>query len=242
MSQGDSWINSPVGQRRGAALGAELAEARLHLAGDAPVLVAVLVPARAVVDRQPGEGRRQLGVLELERVAGDDPHPGPAAGGHRREGADVVLDDHVGLELVEDLDEPLVDVARAVEQRLPGRGDELPELLEGRLAEDGRRLADEVLPELARAPPRPRAAARAASAAPRSPSPRASRRTTPRSTKTTRWPRRRSTSPMPTQLLVGPNAPSGKKTIVFPRASSHPRESMSEQWTHLSIWATAVRR
>ena len=32
--------------------------------------------------------------------------------------------------------------------------------------------------------------------------------------KTTRWPRRRRTSPMPTQLLVGPNAPSGKKTIV----------------------------
>src|ERR1700744_1850655 len=33
-------------------------------------------------------------------------------------------------------------------------------------------------------------------------------------TNTTRWPRRRSTSPMPTQLLVGPKAPSGKNTIV----------------------------
>src|SRR4051794_15327618 len=33
-------------------------------------------------------------------------------------------------------------------------------------------------------------------------------------TKTTRWPRSRSTSPIPTQLLVGPKAPSGKKTIV----------------------------
>ncbi len=32
--------------------------------------------------------------------------------------------------------------------------------------------------------------------------------------KTTRAPRRRSTSPMPTQLFVGPKAPSGKKTIV----------------------------
>src|SRR4051794_13221809 len=31
---------------------------------------------------------------------------------------------------------------------------------------------------------------------------------------TTRCPRRRRTSPMPTQLLVGPNAPSGKKTTV----------------------------
>ena len=32
--------------------------------------------------------------------------------------------------------------------------------------------------------------------------------------KTTRWPRSRSTLPIPTQLLVGPNAPSGKNTIV----------------------------
>jgi hypothetical protein len=32
--------------------------------------------------------------------------------------------------------------------------------------------------------------------------------------KTTRWPRRRRTSPIPTQLFVGPKAPSGKKTIV----------------------------
>ena len=32
----------------------------------------------------------------------------------------------------------------------------------------------------------------------------------------TRWPPRRSTSPMPTQLLVGPKAPSGKKTTVLP--------------------------
>ena len=34
-------------------------------------------------------------------------------------------------------------------------------------------------------------------------------------TNTTRWPRRRRTSPIPTQLFVGPYAPSGKKTIVF---------------------------
>ena len=32
--------------------------------------------------------------------------------------------------------------------------------------------------------------------------------------KTTRWPRARSTWPMPTQLFVGPKAPSGKKTMV----------------------------
>ncbi len=35
-------------------------------------------------------------------------------------------------------------------------------------------------------------------------------------TKMTRCPARRSTSPMPTQLFVGPKAPSGKKTTVFP--------------------------
>ncbi len=34
------------------------------------------------------------------------------------------------------------------------------------------------------------------------------------STKTTRWPRSTSTSPIPTQLFVGPKALSGKKTIV----------------------------
>jgi hypothetical protein len=36
--------------------------------------------------------------------------------------------------------------------------------------------------------------------------------------KTTRCPRRSRTSPMPTQLFVGPKAPSGKKTIVRVRA------------------------
>ena len=63
---------------------------------------------------------------------------------------DVVLDDHVGLDLVEDLAQPVVDVARAVAERTPGRLDELGELLDGGLAEDRRRLADEVLPELPR--------------------------------------------------------------------------------------------
>jgi hypothetical protein len=41
-------------------------------------------------------------------------------------------------------------------------------------------------------------------------------------TKTTRWPRRRRTSPIPTQLLVGPYAPSGKKTMVFGARSVGP--------------------
>ena len=38
--------------------------------------------------------------------------------------------------------------------------------------------------------------------------------------KITRCPRRRRMSPMPTQLLVGPKAPSGKNTIVRPSATS----------------------
>src|SRR5437588_2630450 len=39
--------------------------------------------------------------------------------------------------------------------------------------------------------------------------------------KTTRCPRRRRTSPIPTQLLVGPNAPSGKKTMVATRGCNY---------------------
>src|ERR671918_208718 len=73
---------------------------------------------------------------------------GPPNGGGR--GGDVVLDDHVGAELVEDLAQAVVHVAGALEQRLPGRNDELGELLEGGLAEHRCGLADEVLPELAR--------------------------------------------------------------------------------------------
>ena len=38
--------------------------------------------------------------------------------------------------------------------------------------------------------------------------------------KTTRCPRRRRTSPIPTQLLVGPKAPSGKNTTVAPLIAS----------------------
>jgi hypothetical protein len=45
-------------------------------------------------------------------------------------------------------------------------------------------------------------------------------------TKTTRWPLRLRTSPIPTQLLVGPNAPSGKKTTVLLWASAMVAEPM----------------
>ena len=60
----------------------------------------------------------------------------------------VVLADDVGLELADDLLEPRVHVARAVGQRAPGRLEELAQLLDRRLAERRRRVADEVLPEL----------------------------------------------------------------------------------------------
>jgi hypothetical protein len=60
----------------------------------------------------------------------------------RREAEDVVLHDRVRLDLVEDLAEPLVDVAGAVAECPPGRLDELGELLDRRLTEDRRRLSD----------------------------------------------------------------------------------------------------
>src|SRR5205085_1223173 len=58
-------------------------------------------------------------------------------------------DDDVGPDLVEDLLEPAVHVPRAVDERLPRRADEALELLDRRAAEDRRRVADEVRPELA---------------------------------------------------------------------------------------------
>ena len=139
-----------LGQRRGAALPAELVEACVQRTERPRVLVAVGVPPRAVGGRVAGEGRRHERVLDLGGVAGDDPNPGNARGRQRREGDHVVLDDHVGPELVDDLDQALVDVAGAVAERLEGRPDEALELLDRRLAEDGRGVADEVLPELAR--------------------------------------------------------------------------------------------
>src|SRR5207253_1506637 len=75
--------------------------------------------------------------------------PRPPRGGHGRKGDDIVLDDHVRTELVEDLGKPLVDVARAVHELLPDRQDQALELVDRGSPELRRRLADEVLPELA---------------------------------------------------------------------------------------------
>ncbi len=150
MSQSDSWMNSVVGQRRSAALRAERRELAVQVRDRSRVLGPELVPAGPVAGRIAGEDGRYVGIRHLERVAGDDPHPWPARVVDRREADDVVLDDHVGPHLVEDLAQTVVDVARAVAERPPRRLDELAELLDRRLPEDGRGIADEVLPELAR--------------------------------------------------------------------------------------------
>jgi hypothetical protein len=121
LSQGDSWISSSSGSG-GAPRSTQNSEKdRLQVADLPRVLRPERVPLAPVVERQTGEGRRQLGVLHLERVAGDDPHPRATARRDRREADDVVLDDDVRRQLVEDLRESIVDVRGAVHERLPGR-------------------------------------------------------------------------------------------------------------------------
>ena len=138
-----------LGQRGRAALHDERGELAVQIGGRSRVLVSKLVPARAVACRIARVDRWDVQVLYLERVAGDDACPRTSRGVDRGEADDVVLHDHVGLDLVEDLAQPVVHVSRAIAERTPGRLDELGELLDGGLAEDRRRLADEVLPELA---------------------------------------------------------------------------------------------
>ena len=137
-------------ERRRTALATELVKRRLQRAERAAVLLEIGRPVGAVGDRVARERRWHLRVLHLGRIAGDDPHPRHARGRQCREADDVVLDDRVGPHLVEDLDQALVDVAGAVAERLERRRDEALELLDRRLAKDGRGVADEVLPELAR--------------------------------------------------------------------------------------------
>ena len=139
-----------VRERRCTALDAEGGELLVQRGEDAGVLVPIRLPARRVGDRVARERRRQRGVLQLERVARDDPCPRAPGGGDRREADDVVLDHDVGLDLGQDLRQSVVDVARPVAERTERRLDELAQLVERRLAEDRCGLADEVLPELPR--------------------------------------------------------------------------------------------
>ena len=55
-------------------------------------------PLSLIRSWQPGINRRQRGIWQLQRVAGDDPHPGHAGGEHRRKGDDIVLDDDIRLD------------------------------------------------------------------------------------------------------------------------------------------------
>ena len=113
------------------------------------VLGPELAPIPRVLGRIAGEDRRHQLVLHLARVAGHDPRPRPAARGDGRERHHVVLDDRVGCQVVEDRGQTIVHVHRAVDQRLPRRLQERLELRDRRLTELRRRVADEVLPELA---------------------------------------------------------------------------------------------
>ena len=81
------------------------------------VLCAEPVPTARVVQRVSAEGRREVRVFHLERVAAHDPHPRRAVGEERRERVDVVFDDHVGLRAIEDRAQLRLAEHRAVHQR-----------------------------------------------------------------------------------------------------------------------------
>ena len=136
-------------QRRSAALDEGGGELCVQVGVRAEVRGSERVPARPVAGRVAGEDGRDRRVADLERVAGDDACPRPAARVDRREAYDVVLDDERRLQLVEDLAQALVGVDGAVAERAERWLDEGDELLDRRRPEERRRLTDEVLPELA---------------------------------------------------------------------------------------------
>ena len=197
----------------------------------------------------PENGGGSVGILALERVAGDDPNPRSSAGGDRRERAQTLSCTITsGASSSKISRQPVVDVASAVEQRLPGRGDEVGELLVGALAKHRRRVADEVLPELAGLLGLGRGGRQAHQPLLESLGlERAGERLLDHE-HAPRWPRRRSTSPIPTQLLVGPNAPSGKKTIVWAsrcemaRQLTHGRSGASEAMTQMVVGGFGAAR
>ena len=141
-------MNSPARKAGGTAFLEERRELTVEFCVYAQVLRAEFVPTGAIAGGVARENRRNLDVLHLEGVTGDDSRPWPAGVLDRRKADDVVLHDHVRVELVEDLTQAVVDVTCAVAERAPGRLDELRELLDSRLAEYGGGVADEVLPEL----------------------------------------------------------------------------------------------
>ena len=97
-----------------------------------------------------GRHRGNREVAHLGGLAGHDPDPRDTRRGQSRKGDDVVLHHHVRLEVVDDAAQPVVHVARPVDQGLPRGRHELAELLDRGLPEDRRRVPDEIDPELAR--------------------------------------------------------------------------------------------
>ena len=82
------------------------------------------------------------------QVSTDDPDERFAGCLERRKRHDVVLDDHIRLLAGDDLADLRLAELRAVNERLPRRLHEGAELVDRRLPELWRRVADEVLPEL----------------------------------------------------------------------------------------------
>jgi hypothetical protein len=101
-----------VGQRRAAARLDEVVERAVQVGVEPGIGLPKRCPCCLIAGRQPGEDGRQRRVRKLQRIAGDDPHPGHAGGQHGRKGDDVVLDDDVRLDLGEDLTQALFDVDR----------------------------------------------------------------------------------------------------------------------------------
>src|SRR6266545_111120 len=163
--------------------------------------------ARTHSSNSPHSGRWTLSysARKLSQSLGSSAgYPEDAGGPQRGKVHHVVLDDHVRAHPIDDPHELLLAVPGAAGQLLPDGLDPGLELLDGRLAELGRGVADEVLPEL------PGSTAPSAAGAARStrssvnPSGASLPRHDASAAKTARWPRRRSRSPMPMQLLVGP--------------------------------------
>src|SRR6266545_2967799 len=119
-----------------------------HSAVHPLVLVAELMPAGPVRRWIAGKRGRDVRTLDLERVARHDPQEGRARGHQRWETDHVVLDDHVGAGPVNDRGQPVLAIPRAGDQLLPDGPDPGFGLLDRRLAEFGRGVADEILPEL----------------------------------------------------------------------------------------------
>ena len=121
---------------------------------------------------------------------------------------------------LDDLSQLRLAVLCAADKLLPDRPHPRVQLLDRRLAELGRGVADEILPELP---------GTLASTGPASGGARSTRSSSKPSgssrpfqdasaANTTRWPRRRNTSPIPMQLFVGPYALSGMNKIVSGRS------------------------